>query len=78
MSGQLRIFKCCTLDDGTYTGSPFIHDPGWVGDGPWYVFFSDKADTSRFDLGFGTKEQALAFVAELTQALKDPEIEPWD
>ena len=78
MSGKLKVFKCCTLDDGTYMGSPFIHNPEWSNDGPWYIFFSDKADTNMFDLGFGTKEQALAFLAELTQALKEPEIEPWD
>lgn len=77
MSGQLKVFKCCTLEDGTYMGEG-IHDVDWGVDGPWYVFFNDKADTNRFDFGFGTKEQALAFVAELAEALKEPEIEPWD
>lgn len=78
MNGQLKIFKCCTGDDGEYFGSPLIHDPEWTGDGPWYISYNDEANTSKFELGFGTKEQALAFLAELTQALKEPEIEPWD
>lgn len=73
----MRVFKCCTDDEGEYCGSKLIHDPDIPGDGPWYVAIK-SGDKHRYENGFGTKEQALAFVTELTEALKNPEIETWD
>lgn len=63
---EVRVFRCCTDDDGTYLGSPFIHDPDLPGDGPWYLAVIDPDDDARrTEYGFATRDQALSKLATL-------------
>lgn len=77
---EIRVVKCCTLDDGVYFGRG-VHDSNIPGDGPWYVQkWVDGVIVA--DRGYGTRDQAIDMLESLLSVLKGESyrlfIDPWD